>query len=498
MCGFVCLHGIDDEALAARMLARIAHRGPDEHKIVRFAGAILGHARLAIISPEDGTQPIVSEGRALVVNGEIYNHADLRKVAGPERFVTHSDSETILHLLSDDAPRWISMLDGMFAFVLVMPGRVIAARDPLGIKPLYRARMRGGLAFASEVKAFDGETVDEISAVRPGTLWDSRDGERQWFRMPSGRAEPEAGFDEALAVRELRLVFEAAVRKWMVADVEIGSFLSGGLDSSAVAAVAARELARKGRRLKTFAVGTPGSPDLAAARRVAAHIGSAHFERVFTADDLIDAMPLVIEHMESADVDLVPSALPTHIVSTLAREHVKTVLTGEGADELFAGYTYHHGYAKNPRALADELTRSLASMHNINLQRVDRITMAMGLEGRTPFLDRDLIAFAQTLPASLKMRLDADGTTTEKWIFRKAVEDLLPADIVWRTKAQFDEGSGSIDALRVALSGLTGKPAPVPREDQAACFRTILESRFADPALILSQAGTWTAARVDA
>ncbi len=496
MCGFVCLHGIDDEALARRMLDRIAHRGPDERRITRVAGAILGHARLAIISPEDGTQPIVSGDRALVVNGEIYNHADLRRIAGPERFVTHSDSETILHLMSDDAPRWIARLDGMFAFVLVLPGRVIAGRDPLGIKPLYRARIAGGIAFASEVKAFDGEAVDDIAAVRPGTLWDSRAGDRQWFRMPAGQAEPEAGFEVDTAIRELRLVFEAAVRKWMVADVEIGSFLSGGLDSSAVAAVAAAELARKGRRLKTFAVGTSGSPDLAAARRVAAHIGSDHFERLFTPDDLVTAMPEVIGHMESADVDLVPSALPTHIVSVLAREHVKTVLTGEGADELFAGYTYHHAYAGKPRALADELTRSLGSMHNINLQRVDRITMALGLEGRTPFLDRDLIAFAQTLPASLKMKVNDDGSTTEKWIFRKAVEDLLPREIVWRAKAQFDEGSGSIDSLRVALSTLTGKPAPVPREDQAACFRSILESRFVDPALILSQAGTWTAARV--
>ena len=496
MCGFVCLWNIDDETLAARMLARIAHRGPDEQKIIRLPGAILAHARLAIIGPEDGTQPLVSGDRALVVNGEIYNHADLRKIAGPEKFATHSDSETIMHLMTDDAPRWIAKLDGMFAFVLLLPGRLIAARDPLGIKPLYKARMQGGLAFASEVKAFDGERVDHIEAVKPGSLWDSRDGERQWHRMPSGQAEPEAGLDEEKTAAELRLVFEAAVHKWMVADVELGAFLSGGLDSSAVAAVAAREMARSGMRLKTFAVGTKGSPDLVAAARVAAHIGSEHFERVFTPEDLINAMPDVISAMESADVDLVPSALPTHIVSVLARQYVKAVLTGEGADELFAGYRYHHDYAGKNRALADELTRSLGTMHNINLQRVDRITMALGLEGRTPFLDRDLIAFAQTIPASLKMKVNADGSTTEKWIFRKAVAGLLPDDIVWRTKAQFDEGSGSIDALRVALSGLTGKPAPVSRDDQAACFRAILESRFIDPALILSQAGTWTAARV--
>jgi len=214
---------------------------------------------------------------------------------------------------------------------------------------------------------------------------------------------------------------------------------------------------------------------------------------------------------------------------------VKAVLTGEGADELFAGYAYHHDYADRPRELADELTRSLRSMHNINLQRVDRITMAQGLEARTPFLDRDLIDFAQTIPASVKLFVSPEQTsapspagteshprpfgpeqtsasspagteshirprgrtTTEKWILRKAVEDLLPADLVWRKKAQFDEGTGTVDVLQEALAIASGRAGPFSREDEAAIYEQILREQFTDPDMILAQAGTWADDRVE-
>jgi asparagine synthase (glutamine-hydrolysing) len=296
---------------------------------------------------------------------------------------------------------------------------------------------------------------------------------------------------EAVAA-ELREVLERAVDKWMLADVELGSFLSGGLDSSIIAALAQ---ARLDRPLNTFAVGTAGSPDLAAARRVADHIGSRHHEFTFTADDLAAALPDVLYHLEACDPDSVRSAMPTWFVARLACQHLKVVLTGEGADELFAGYAYHHGYAGRPRALADELSRGLQAMHNINLQRVDRVTMAHGLEARTPFLDRDLIAYAQSIPAELKLSVMADGTTVEKWILRRAVADLLPADIVWRKKAQFDEGSGAVAALDAALAQWLGDKAG-DRAAEAALYERLLRARFAEPELVLSTAGTWAADRV--
>ena len=499
MCGFVCLWQVDDPALARRMIDRIAHRGPDGLEIKRIPGvpAVMAHCRLAIIDPENGTQPIHGNDEVLVANGEIYNHADLRAVLGEGAFETGGDSETILHLFRSDEPRWIARLDGMFAFVLATPNRVIAARDPLGIKPLYKARLGGGIVFASELKAFDDVAVDDVEEIAPGVMYDSVDGHRKWYRMPQGAAEMLPGEDPEPMWRELRIVLETAIRKWMVADVEVGCFLSGGLDSSIIAALAARA---NSRPLKTFSVGTVGSPDLEAARLVADHIGSDHHELVFTADDVAGALSDVIYHLESADTDVVRSALPTHFAATLARRHVKAVLTGEGADELFAGYRYHHAYAESPRALADEITRSLCAMYNINLQRVDRITMAQGLEARTPFLDRDLIAFAQSIPASLKMKVVDERTraTTEKWVLRKACEDLLPAEIVWRKKAQFDEGSGTVRALERVLWEKIGSSGPADRAREGEFYKNLLRERYNQPALIFDNAGKWTAQRVAA
>jgi asparagine synthase (glutamine-hydrolysing) len=505
MCGFVCLWNVGDEALAGRMIRQIAHRGPDDVAVARLPGApvVMAHCRLSIIGTEDGAQPIHQTDDLLVVNGEIYNHEDLRAILGEGAFETASDSEAILHLFRSGASRWISRLDGMFAFVLATRDRIIAARDPLGIKPLYMARLGDGVAFASELKAFDGVPVDAVEHIPPGGLYDTRDGWRQWYRTPHGAAEAEPGLDIEHTARELRLVLEEAVAKWMVADVEVGAFLSGGLDSSIIAAIAQKVRQETGRGpLRTFSVGVAGAPDLIAARAVAAHIGSTHREFAFTAQDLADNLAHVIYHLESADVDLVRSAIPTLFAARLARQDVKAVLTGEGADELFAGYAYHHDYVDDPRALADELTRALGTMHNINLQRVDRVTMAESLEARTPFLDRDLIDFAQAIPAALKLRrtdplaLESTGETTEKWILRKACADLLPTDLVWRKKAQFDEGSGTVEALQGALQRLTGSETAVSREAEAALYERILRERYIDADRILENAGTWADDRV--
>jgi asparagine synthase (glutamine-hydrolysing) len=367
----------------------------------------------------------------------------------------------------------------MFAFVLATPDRIIAARDPLGFKPLFMARIGKGLVFASKLKAFDGLSLHEVEPIGPGTIFDSLDGIRKRYRLTQGRAEMEPEEGPERIWRELRLVLERAVRKWMVADVEVGAFLSGGLYSSIIAAIAARATDRP---LKTFSVGTAESTD--------------HHELTFTADDLVKILPEVIYHLESVDVDLARSALPTHFVTTLARRHVKAILTG--ADELFAGYAHHHTYARKPRSLADELTRSLGAMHNVNLQRVDRITMAQGLEARTPFLDRNLIEVAQSIPASLKMKVTGAGAqeTTEKWILRKACEDLLPAELVWRKKAQFDAGSGTVDVLDDALSRLAGISKPVDRKTEGKLYEQLLREQYKEPGFIMENADKWMASRV--
>jgi asparagine synthase (glutamine-hydrolysing) len=281
-----------------------------------------------------------------------------------------------------------------------------------------------------------------------------------------------------------------------MSDVPVGAFLSGGLDSSVIAAMARKHV----DELHTFSVGLAGSRDIIAARRVAAHIGSIHHEYLMTSAEVVEKLPEIIHALESWDQDLVRSAIPTYFCSRLAAERVKVILTGEGADELFAGYAYHKD-STDSAMLHQELGRSVSTLHNINLQRVDRLTMLHGLEGRVPFLDTEFIALALSVPAELKLRTMADGRHVEKWVLRMACEDLLPADIVWRNKEQFDEGSGTLDLLVDALGPLleginldayratTSEPL---RSAEEALYHRILCDGYARPDMILRNVARWT------
>jgi asparagine synthase (glutamine-hydrolysing) len=284
-----------------------------------------------------------------------------------------------------------------------------------------------------------------------------------------------------------------------MSDVPVGAFLSGGLDSSVLAALA-RPLVDE---LHTFSVGIAGSRDLAAARRVAEHIGSIHHEHVMTAEEVIGALPDIVRALESFDQDLVRSAIPTFFCSRLAAEHVKVILTGEGADELFAGYAYHADIA-DPATLHRELVRSVGALHNVNLQRVDRLTMRHGLEGRVPFLDTAFIELALSVPAELKQKRDAAGNTIEKWVLRKATDDLLPDDIVWRRKEQFDEGSGTVDLLGEILTPLLAGTDVAAEQDVAglalrsaeeATYHRLLRQGSTRPDLVLGNVGRWVEGR---
>jgi len=222
-------------------------------------------------------------------------------------------------------------------------------------------------------------------------------------------------------------------------------FLSGGLDSSIIAAIAAREARERGYALPTFAVGTPDSPDLAAARLVAERLGTEHHERLYTPGELRAAVPAAVRAIESFDPSLVRSAVPNYFLSELAARHVKAVLAGEGADELFAGYEYVEDVT-DEQELHEELVRTVESLHGLNLQRCDRVTMAHGLEGRVPFLDLDVIALVLAIPAGWKLRGD---DRPEKLILREAFQGWVPDEILWRKKAQFGDGSGAGDLLRI-------------------------------------------------
>jgi asparagine synthase (glutamine-hydrolysing) len=320
-------------------------------------------------------------------------------------------------------------------------GRFVAARDPVGIKPLYWAKLNGSVRFASEMHAFPDDWQSAVEPFPPGCAWTPEDG-----LMRFGSAVPEVleplpeGTDLLEGTRD---VLVHAVERQMMGDVPVGVFLSGGLDSSLVAAIAARWCAREGTVLHTFAVGTDGSPDLIAARAVAEHLGTDHHEIDYRAAEALESLPNVVRAIESFDPGLVRSAVPNYMLARMTRQHVRVVLTGEGADELFAGYEYMREFTE-PASLHAELERTVRSLHNLNLQRCDRVTMAHAVEARVPFLDREVIAWALRVPAAAKL---AGPGRPEKRLLREAFDGWLPEELLWRDKAEFGDGSGARDVL---------------------------------------------------
>ncbi|MFT5658676.1 MAG: asparagine synthase (glutamine-hydrolyzing) [Gammaproteobacteria bacterium] len=495
MCGIVAVWGESAPNLAETIAQSLTHRGPDGHGVVHMSkpGLALAHRRLAIIDPEGGQQPLLARGdtAALVANGMIYNDGALRASLDDSDFISASDSESILQSCLDGGTSAVARLDGMYAFVMAHGEKLTVARDPLGIKPLYVGRRGDTFCFASEIKALL-PVVDEIQEFPPGHVFDSEHGLQRHYSLPLATDDIS---DADVAQRAIRKTLTQAIEKRLRSDVPIGVFLSGGLDSSIIAAIASQSKVG----LKSFAVGLPGSPDLVAARQVAAHLGTDHYEYEISAAEVMRDLPHILYHLESFDRDLVRSAVPCYYAARLAAEHVKVILTGEGADELFAGYTYHKTY-ENLDALQAELRRSVLAMHNINLQRVDRMTMANGLEARVPFLDRDFLDLAFRIPASLKLPRDGG---IEKWVLRKAFEDLLPQEITWRDKSQFDQGSGiaelleEIIATKTAVATYDHLPRPAHNAEENF-YRSTLIEQFDKPAKLLPLVTHWDDdARID-
>ncbi len=453
MCGICASFGPAEPAEHARMLSRLAHRGPDDEGAVHASGnAWLGHRRLSIVDLSGGAQPLSNESGDLwlVGNGEIYNHDEVRDGLDVE-FATGSDNEAALAVIDTLGPRALGTLSGMFAVVAAgQDGRFVAARDPVGIKPLYWANEAGCFRFASEMCAFDPGWQRRVEVFPPGCYWTPDEG---LVRFASAVPEAAVGvFNEPAAADapvpdevlvRVREVLVQAVESQMMGDVPVGVFLSGGLDSSIVAAIAQRYLERRGLRLKTFAVGLAGSNDLDAARRVAHHLGAEHHEHVYTADEVAEVVPDVVRTIEAFDPSLVRSAVPNYLLSRFTAQHVKVVLTGEGADELFAGYDYLRRF-DDADDLHDELVRIVEGLHNLNLQRCDRVTMAFGLEARVPFLDRDVISLGLSIPAAWKI---AGPGVPEKLALRAAFDGWLPHDILYRDKEEFGDGSGAASVL---------------------------------------------------
>ncbi|TMN22682.1 asparagine synthase B [Lentibacillus cibarius] len=448
MSGIFAMEGSLDDGKIRDVLQSMHHRGPDEGGDALLDAFHLAHQRLSIVGVKQGKQPIVSEDSAkwIVADGEIYNYRNLKKqLSDTMAFLTESDSEVPLKLYEAEGPESVKNLDGMFAFIIVGTENktFMAARDTLGIKPLYYGEDNtGNMVFASELKTLYNVT-DDVHEFPPGNYYTPEEG----FVMYRHIQQPESQhiFSEnemPKMMAGIRHHLERAVRKQLVADVEVGVLLSGGLDSSLIALLAQENRKRK-QPLKSFCVGSAESEDVRRARQVAEEIGSCHYEYIFDEQELIDYLQEVIYHLESFDSSLVRSAIPNYFVSRLAAENgVKVILSGEGADELFSGYQYLKGI-KDTEKLNRELVRIINTLHNISLQRGDRMSMAHSVELRMPFLDLDFIAYALKIPAELKLNDDQ----VEKWILRKAYDGRLSDNIIWRDKAEFSEGSGALDIL---------------------------------------------------
>jgi len=470
MCGIIGVFTTNQDAgpLRPRMLEmskKIRHRGPDWSGIYSDDHVILTHERLAIVDPQSGGQPLYSKDRNLIlaVNGEIYNHQELREGLQDYEFLTHSDCEVILALYRKKGINFLEDLNGIYAFILYDQenNTYLVARDHMGIIPLYMGwDASGNFYAASELKALEG-VCSTYQEFLPGHYLYSKEGQslQKWYKRDW--MEFDNVKDNTSDSVELKNALEAAVHRQLMSDVPYGVLLSGGLDSSIISAITKKFAEKRIEsgdtqqawypRLHSFAIGIVGSPDLAAARKVADHIGSVHHEINFTIQEGLDAIRDVIYHLETYDVTTIRAATPMYLLARVIKSMgIKMVLSGEGADEIFGGYLYFHK-APHPQGFHEETVRKLSKLHLYDCLRANKALAAWGIEGRVPFLDKEFMDVAMRLNPKDKM---AGNGKIEKWILRKTFEDYLPESIAWRQKEQFSDGVGYswIDNLKMVAN----------------------------------------------
>ncbi len=507
MCGIVAILNVKEQTRelrqkALRMSQKIRHRGPDWSGIYCGGSAILAHERLSIVDPESGGQPLYTPDRkqVLAVNGEIYNHQEIRKrYEGRYDFQTGSDCEVILALYRDKGIDFLEDLNGIFAFVLYDEERneYLIARDPIGVIPLYIGYDADGTVYvASELKALEGQ-CERYEPFLPGHYVWSGDaaGMQRWYKRDW--QDYAAVKDNPASVTAIHDALEDAVRRQLMSDVPYGVLLSGGLDSSVISAIAEKfsehriEDNSQSRaywpRLHSFAVGLKGAPDLAKAKLVADHIGTVHHEINYTIQEGLDALRDVIYFIETYDVTTVRASTPMYLLARVIKSMgIKMVLSGEGADEIFGGYLYFHK-APNAQAFHEETVRKLSKLHLYDCLRANKSLSAWGVEGRVPFLDKEFLDVAMRTNPEAKM---CPGQTMEKRIVREAFADMLPEEVAWRQKEQFSDGVGYswIDTLKqITAEAVTDEqmahaaerfPINPPKNKEEYYYRSIFAEHF--------------------
>ena len=506
MCGIVSIFNIQEQtpeirSKALRMSRKIRHRGPDWSGIYCGGTAIMAHERLSIVDPESGKQPLFSPDKKqiLAVNGEIYNHQDIRRrYAGKYRFQTGSDCEVILALYRDKGVDFLEDLSGIFAFALYDAERdeFLIARDPIGVIPLYIGFDGDGKIYvASELKALEGN-CERYEVFLPGHYYSSREGKMVKYYHRDWEDYANVEHNEA-CVQTIRDSLDDAVRRQLMSDVPYGVLLSGGLDSSIVSALAGKysqhrietggEQQAWWPRLHSFAVGLKGAPDLAKAKLVADHIGTVHHEINYTIQEGLDAIRDVIYFIETYDVTTVRASTPMYLLARVIKSMgIKMVLSGEGADEIFGGYLYFHK-APDAKAFHEETVRKLSKLYLYDCLRANKSLSAWGVEGRVPFLDKEFLDVAMRTNPAAKM---CPGQTMEKKIVREAFADMLPVEVVWRQKEQFSDGVGYswIDTLKRITADLVSDeqmlhaaerfPVNPPRNKEEYYYRSIFAEHF--------------------
>ena len=431
--------------------SRTISRGPDDSRIVDTGAGLMGFHRLAImgLTPE-GMQPFGLGGDYVVCNGEIYGFDKFRKaLEGKHAFASDSDCEVLLPLYKEYGTDMFAMLDAEFACVIYdsARGRFVAARDPIGIRPLfYGYDETGSVMFASEAINLVGLT-DKIMPFPPGCYYDGEAFVR-YCDIASVSEVCKDGVEEAC--RNIREKLVAGIEKRLVADAKVGFLLSGGLDSSLVCAVAAKKSVQP---IKTFSIGMNGDAiDLKYAREVADYIGSDHTEVIIDKDKVLASLDKVIKTLGTFDITTVRASIGMYLVCKAIHEttDIRVLLTGEISDELF-GYKYTD-FAPNAEEFQKEAEKRVRELYMYDVLRADRCISVNSLEARVPFGDLDFVKYVMSLDPAIKMNVYGKG----KYLLRKAFEgDWLPYDILMREKAAFSDavGHSMVDYLKEYADG---------------------------------------------
>ena len=507
MCGIFALFDIKNSPndlmrkRSLEMIKLVRHRGPDWSGIFTSPNAILAHERLCIVDINSGKQPIKSKDEDIIlsVNGEIYNHKKIRNNKNIKyNYLTNSDCEVILSLYQNKGVNFLNDLNGIFAFALydAKKNEYLIARDPIGVIPLYIGWDEyDNLNVASEMKSLV-KYCKKIEEFPPGHYYSSRD--KKYIKYYKKDWMSYSNISEnKTSISSLKQALEQSVKNQLMSDVPFGVLLSGGLDSSIIAALVKKFSKKRIEsddkkdawwpQIHSFAIGLENSPDLEASREAANYIGTVHHEKTFTIQEGFDAIRDVIYFLETYDVTTVRASTPMYLLARIIKSMgIKMVLSGEGADEIFGGYLYFHK-APNAKEFHEETVRKLNKLHLYDCLRANKSMAAWGVECRVPFLDKDFLDVSMAINPKDKM---IGSEKMEKWILRKAFENELPKNILWRQKEQFSDGVGYgwIDFLKEYVeSNISDKefnmrnkkfPINTPKTKEEYYYRNIFEEFY--------------------